>query len=232
MNAYVGWTILKEHSDRVPGKNFRALAGRPLFRWILDAVDAVPEIERIVINTDARARLLAQGVAESPRLSLRERPTGLRGAHVSANELLAADLPILPGEHFVMVHATSPFVRPDTIRRALAAFEEGVARGDGDSLFAVRRHQARFYRADGSPVNHDPARLVPTQTLEPWYEETSALYVFSRRSFAATGSRIGARPILFEVPKWESLDIDDEDDWALAERVAAGLGAAAPAPIP
>ncbi len=50
---------MKAHSARVSGKNFRAFAGEPLFRWILDTLLKVEEIEKIVINTDARDILAA-----------------------------------------------------------------------------------------------------------------------------------------------------------------------------
>ncbi|MGA2052899.1 MAG: hypothetical protein ABSH19_06280 [Opitutales bacterium] len=46
---------IKAHSARVPGKNFKPLAGFPLFDWILRTLTALPEISQIVINTDARS---------------------------------------------------------------------------------------------------------------------------------------------------------------------------------
>ena len=46
---------MKANSERVKGKNFRELAGKPLFKWILDELLAVPAIDKVVINTDALA---------------------------------------------------------------------------------------------------------------------------------------------------------------------------------
>jgi CMP-N-acetylneuraminic acid synthetase len=89
-----------------------------------------------------------------------------------------------------------------------------------DSLFTVNKFQTRFYRADGSPVNHDPNNLIRTQDLEPWFEENSNLYIFSKASFEATNARIGKRPILFETPRIESADIDDQEGWDIAETMA------------
>ena len=54
---------MKAHSARVTSKNFRMIAGKPLFRWILDTMLATPEIDRIVINTDARDILAANGLS-------------------------------------------------------------------------------------------------------------------------------------------------------------------------
>ena len=91
---------------------------------------------------------------------------------------------------------------------------------DGDSLFTVNRLQSRFYRSSGEPVNHDPDHLLPTQELEPWFEENSCLYLFTRESFSSTNARIGKRPVLFEIPKSEAVDIDLPEDWEVAEAIA------------
>jgi CMP-N-acetylneuraminic acid synthetase len=60
-----------------------------------------------------------------------------------------------------------------------------------------------------------------TQELPPYFEENSNLYLFTAASFAATNARIGQRPLLFETPRLESVDIDDEEGWRLAEILAA-----------
>jgi CMP-N-acetylneuraminic acid synthetase len=65
-------------------------------------------------------------------------------------------------------------------------------------------------------VNHDPDNLIPTQNLEPWFEENSNLYIFTRESFATTNARIGKRPMMYEGPRFESIDIDTPADWDLA----------------
>ena len=215
--------IIKRHSARVPGKNFRALGGRPLFRWILDTLLGTDGVERVVINTDAVDRLEACGLPQDPRLVLDPRKQALSGDHITANTLLADVMPRFPSRVYLMTHATSPFLSAETIARALAELE---ASPGADSLFSVSRHRARFYGADGRALNHNPDNLVPTQDLEAWYEENSALYLFTAESFAATGSRVGQHPITFPTPPWESVDIDVPDDWHLAELIAAGLNAA------
>lgn len=213
---------IKRNSERVPGKNFRDFNGRPLFRWMLDTLLEIEELDRIVINTDARDLLESHGAAESARVLLRDRKPEIRGDHVSMNLVLADDIGAVPAGRYLMTHATNPLLTATSIRRALAAFEEALRDGRADSLFTVNRHQARFYRADGSPINHDPQNLIPTQQLEPWFEENSSLYFFTPDSFAATAARIGRRPAMFTLPPSESLDIDDMDGWDLAEAAARG----------
>ena len=216
----IAYLIIKKYSERVPGKNFRELGEKPLFRWILDTLQEVDELERIVINTDARERLASLGLVESERLVLRDRQEDLLGNDVTANTLIAADLNEIEGEEWLMTHVTNPFLSAATIRGGIARYRECVDDGSADSLFSVNHVNRRLYGADGDAINHDPKKLMPTQDLPPVYEENSCLYIFSKASFRATDTRIGLKPHLFETPQLESLDIDEIEDWRLAEMMS------------
>jgi CMP-N-acetylneuraminic acid synthetase len=133
------------------------------------------------------------------------------------NKIIADDIEAMPADFYLMTHTTNPLLSAETIREAIRRFSE--PKREFDSIFTVNKHQTRFYRKDLSPINHDPNNLVRTQDLEPWYEENSNLYVFTKRSFAATGARIGAKPALLEMRKTESIDIDDAETWDLADAV-------------
>lgn len=218
---------MKANSQRVKGKNFKELQGKPLFRWILDSLLGIDEIDLVVINTDARSVLAENGLVESDRVKIRDRKPELVGDKVSMNRILEDDIRDVPADTYLMTHTTNPMLSTATIAAALTAYREGVAAGTADSLFTVNRFQTRFYRADGSAVNHDPKNLIQTQDLEPWFEENSNLYIFTRESFERTDARIGDKPILFPTPKIESVDIDTPEDWEIATRVAAAAAALA-----
>jgi CMP-N-acetylneuraminic acid synthetase len=211
---------MKAHSQRVPSKNFRDFAGKPLYRWILDTLLSLEEIDLVLINTDARGILEKSGLVETDRVMLRERKPELCGDLVSMNLILRDDISAVPSSTFLMTHTTNPLLKAATIRGAIARFRAGVASDSADSLFTVTKRQTRFYRADCSAVNHDPNKLLRTQDLEPWFEENSNLYLFTRDSFNSTNARIGAKPLLFETTKMESADIDDREDWDIAEALA------------
>ena len=207
---------MKANSERVKGKNFRDFCGKPLFRWILDALLDVEDIDEVIINTDARHILAENGLTDSERVTIRDRKPEICGDLVSMNLVLADDVANVDADIYLMTHTTNPLMKADTIRKALAAFRETQAEGRADSLFTVDKIQTRFYREDCSPVNHDPNNLVRTQDLEPWFEENSNLYIFTRDSFAKTDARIGAKPMMYESPKFESIDIDTPADWDFA----------------
>lgn len=220
---------MKAHSARVTSKNFRMIAGKPLYRWVLDTLLSVGEIDAIVINTDARDILEASGLNDGDgngRIIIRDRKPEICGDFVSMNLVLEDDIAGVPSDYYLMTHTTNPLISAATISRILQTFFAGIGDGSIDSLFTVNRLQTRFYTPDGVPINHDPNNLIRTQDLDPYMEENSVCYLFSPKSFAATSARIGEHPALFETPAIESVDIDEPSDWFIAEsllrRVANG----------
>ena len=218
---------MKAHSERVSGKNFRDFNGKPLFRWVLDTLLSIDAIDCVVINTDARDILPRNGLVDGPRVMIRDRRPEICGDFVSMNLIIADDLANVPADVYVMTHTTNPLLQPRTVREAIGKLEAARKTGDADSVFTVNKFQTRFYRADGSAVNHDPNHLVRTQDLEPWYEENSNLYVFTAESFRATKARIGRKPLFQEMSRLESSDIDTQDDWDFAVLAARALSAKA-----
>lgn len=207
---------MKAHSSRVPGKNFREMHGKPLFRWMLDVLLSLQFIDLVVINTDARAKLEVAGMPASDRVVIKPRPEHLLGDEVSMNRIIASDLDTHPADHYLMTHTTNPLLSGETLRGAMRQYFAALERGH-DSLFSVTRHQARFYDRDARPINHDPNELIPTQNLEPWFEENSCYYFFNPTSFSRTQTRIGATPLMHETPEGEDVDIDEWRDWHLAK---------------
>ncbi|NSY35202.1 acylneuraminate cytidylyltransferase family protein [Pseudoalteromonas sp. JC28] len=217
MTKIVALLPIKANSERVKGKNFRELAGKPLFQWILDALLSNSDIDQVVINTDAKDILVENGLKESERVVIRERKPELCGDLVSMNLILADDIEAVPADIYLMTHTTNPLITQNTIKKAIQTF---ATQKEFDSLFSVNKIQTRFYRADVSPVNHDPDNLIRTQDLEPWFEENSCLFLFTEQSFTKTNARIGKKPMMYLTPALESIDIDEPEDWELASALA------------
>jgi CMP-N-acetylneuraminic acid synthetase len=204
---------MKANSERVKGKNFKIFNGKPLFRWTLDTLLAIKEIDQVVINTDAREILSENGLVETDRIIIRDRKAEICGDMVSMNLVIEDDVKNVNADIYLMTHTTNPLITAKTVGGALKSFQIQKQNGSADSLFTVDKIQTRFYREDCSAVNHDPDNLLRTQDLEPWFEENSNLYIFTKEAFSKTNARIGVKPMMFETPKFESIDIDTPDDW-------------------
>jgi CMP-N-acetylneuraminic acid synthetase len=88
---------MKANSERVKGKNFRDFCGKPLFRWILDTLLEVEEIDQVIINTDARQILADNGLTDTDRITIRDRKPEISGDMVSMNLVLADDVANVAG---------------------------------------------------------------------------------------------------------------------------------------
>ncbi len=208
---------MKANSERVKGKNFRTFCGKPLFRWVLDTLEDIEEIDLIQINTDARNILEENNLFEEKKIKFRDRKEDICGDLVSMNTIINDDVDSIDADIYLMTHTTNPLLSKDSIKKAILKYKDVLKKGQFDSLFTVNKIQDRFYSKDAVALNHNPANLVRTQDLEPWYQENSNLYLFTKDSFKKAKARIGKNPIMLETDPFESIDIDTEYDWDLAE---------------
>jgi len=214
MTTIAALVPMRHHSQRVPGKNFRQLAGRPLYEHILRKLESVPEIVSIAVDTDSP--VVMEGLREDfPSVQIIVRPQNLRSDDTPMNEVLEHDTARVEADLYLQTHTTNPLLQPETISRAIRTFLE--ARSSYDSLFSVTRLQTRLYDPNGKALNHNPGELIQTQDLPPVYEENSCLYVFGREQLLRRRHRIGERPLMFEIAAEEAWDIDTELDFEICE---------------
>jgi CMP-N-acetylneuraminic acid synthetase len=214
MTSFAALVPMRHHSQRVPSKNYRPLAGRPLFHHIITELLACPEIDEIVVDTDSDPIIV--GLRQHfPEVRIIERADHLRADAVSMNELLAYDTAQVQADYYLQTHSTNPLLRAKTISGAIQKFLAGYPAVD--SLFSVTRLQTRLWDQLGRAINHNPSILLQTQDLPPVYEENSCIYIFTRQLLLARRNRIGERPLMYEVDAAEAWDIDDEVDFAITD---------------
>ncbi len=205
---------MRHHSQRVPGKNYRLLAGKPLYQHVIETLLNVPEINDIVVDTDSDA--IMDGLHQNfPQVKVLDRPEHLRADDVPMNDILIHDTEQFPADFYLQTHSTNPLLKPQTISSAINKFVEQYP--ERDSLFSVTRWQTRLYDRHGKAINHDPSVLIQTQDLPPVYEENSCLYIFTRANLIKKHHRIGDTPLMFEIDADEAWDIDEELDFAICD---------------
>jgi len=205
---------MRHLSMRVPGKNYRDLAGKPLFHHILNTLQGVPELDGILVDTDSP--VILEGLARFfPNVVALNRPEYLRADTIPMNEILIYDTGQIEADFYLQTHSTNPLLRPETVSRAIEVFLGSFP--EHDSLFGVTRLQTRLWDKSGRPVNHNPEVLLRTQDLPPIYEENSCVYIFQREVLLARRNRLGERPLMFEIPAEEAWDIDEELDFTVAD---------------
>ncbi len=203
---------MRHNSERVPGKNYRPLAGKPLYRHILDTLLACPEISQVVVDTDSP--IILEGLEQSyPQVVALKRPEHLRAGTIPMNEILLHDSSLVQADLYLQTHSTNPLLHTSTVTKAIQALLSN--RPAYDSLFSVTRRQVRLWDSLTRPINHNAAFLLRTQDLPPIYEENSCLYIFTRQNLEQRRNRLGERPLMFEIDPDEAWDIDDELAFAI-----------------
>ena len=211
----VAFVPIRLNSQRIEQKNLRPLGGRPLMTYLLESLAQAKNIDEVYVycsNPDIAEHLPA-GVKFLRRDERLDSNTTL-GAEIYDAFTREVDADI-----YILAHTTSPFIRTSTIEQAVAAVESG----DHDSAFSAERIQT-FTWWEGKPLNYSLQHIPRTQDLEPIFVETSAFFVFKREVWCEQHRRIGERPYIAVTDRIESMDIDNPDDFTLAEAiVAAGL---------
>lgn len=212
MTTIVALVPMRHHSQRVSGKNYRPLAGRPLYQHILDTLLSCPEIDQVVVDTDSPP--LIEGLRQNyPQVQVIERPEHLRADSTPMNEVLVHDTSLVQADFYLQTHSTNPLLQASSISGAVRTFLNTYPACD--SLFSVTRLQTRLWDQLGRAINHNPAILLQTQDLPPVYEENSCMYIFTRQTLLTRRNRLGERPLMYEILPAEAWDIDDEIDFAI-----------------
>lgn len=207
----VAFVPIRLNSQRVEGKNLRRLGGKPLLRHILDTLQQCERIDEIHVycSDETIKPLLPERVRFLRRSEALDRDTTL------GREIYDAFTAEVEADLYVLAHATSPFIRPETIDEAIGKVRSGAY----DSAFSAERLQT-FAWYGGQPLNYSLDAIPRTQTIEPVYVETSAFFIFPRTLWQQRHRRIGDRPYMAVVDRIEGLDIDYPEDFAVAEAIA------------
>ena len=210
---------IKSESQRVPNKNFKNLNKKALFKWILEKLISINEIDQIIINTDAVRKVRNKlGVKINKKIIIKQRIDELKGNEISMNEIIKDDLNDCNNNDIIMTHATNPLLTKGFIVKCIEKYKESIKK-NYDSLVTFDQFYGRFFDHNFRPLNHRTGQLIQTQDLKPLYFENSNLYVFSKKSFKKKNNRIGNKPNFMITPKEISLDIDNKADWKIAEKL-------------
>jgi CMP-N-acetylneuraminic acid synthetase len=206
---------IKKNSQRVEGKNFRIFDGLPLYKHTLYKLKDFD----VFVDTDSDEIL--EEVSKDRRLfhvSAYRRSPDLIGDETPVCDLIKyfAETHCDSKDAICQVHVTSPFLSVKTLKEA-----HNIINNDKryDSVVSCSVLQTRLWRQENygmCPINHNPMKLEQTQDLPRYYEENSLFYIFYSGQITATGNRIGTSPYFYVTEQSESLDIDTEEDWQLA----------------
>ena len=195
---------IKSNSERVPGKNFQLILGKPLYRFILESVQS-SNFDQVFVDSDSEE---VREYCKEHGLTFIPRQPALAENTANGNDLLRYHVSSIEADYYFQLFATAPLLRTETINRCIDTL---IGSDEYDSILTSKSRYSWFW-FDDKPVNYDPKVLPRSQDARPIVEETTGLYGISAQAFNATGSRIGANPYFHEVSEAEALDLDTQAD--------------------
>ena len=202
---------MKLNNRRLPQKNTKPFTnGKPLCWYILSTLLQVEGVEEVYVycsNPDIQ-EFLPEGVKYLRRGEDLDQDT------TKMNEVLQRFAGEVPADVYVMTHTTAPFIKKESIEKGLNA----VLSGEYDSAFAVKELRDFLWK-DGKPFNYQLDAIPRTQDLPALYEETSGFYIYKGEVMTKMGRRIGDNPCLVTVGELESCDIDEPEDFLIADAI-------------
>lgn len=218
-------------SKRLPNKNVRVLGGLPLIAWTIKAAIEAHVFDDVLVSTDDAtiAEIATRFGASVPWL----RPAELATDTATSIDVLLHALDLAdPGElrygHVALLQPTSPFRTATSI----AAGVKQCLSGGGAPVVAVspaRTHPDLCFRLDpgGRMYKFIPEMAgasLRSQDLSPAFEVNGALYVASVKYLRSHRTFFGPDATALVIQsRAESIDIDDDWDWKLAQWVASSM---------
>ena len=199
---------IKKKSERVPGKNFRMIGGKPLFKYFLDKLSSC-NFDEVYIDSDSEE---IEEYSKNKGYGFIHRDPELSKNTANGNDLLNHHVKKIQSDYYFQLFVTSPLLKVETVNACI----EILHNGKYDSVLTSRSIYTWFW-FDGSPVNYDPRILPRSQDAKPVVMETTGLYGIKRQALLANKSRIGESPYFFEVTDAEAIDLDNEFDFKLLE---------------
>jgi CMP-N-acetylneuraminic acid synthetase len=199
----VGIIPFKEVSTRVPEKNFRDLAGAPLYKHIIRKALA-SNLDKVFVCTNSSK---AQEEAKKMGAEITDYVEG------TGDKLIYLPSKKINSKIYVQLFATAPFLRSETINEAIKILEQNK---EYDSVFTIKkRHEWAWYR--GSPITYYPGNLPRSQDAHPLQIESTGLYAITNKALKEYKRRVGNKPYMLEIDLIEGWDIDEPLEFKIAE---------------
>lgn len=202
---------MKLNNRRLPQKNTKRFTnGKPLCSYILSTLLEIDKIDEVYVycsNPEIKEFI-------PNKVKFLQRSESLDKDTTSMTEVLTCFTKEVPADIYVLTHTTAPFISKESIQKGL----ESVVSGKYDSSFAAKKLQD-FLWMEGKPFNYTLDNIPRTQDLQPIYEETSGFYIYTHDVMTELHRRIGENPFIVEIGEIESIDIDEAEDFIIADAV-------------
>lgn len=205
-------------SKSIPLKNIKPLCGKPLVCWNIEALEACPAVDEVVVATDSDDiwKTVESRNYEKTHLYRRSAKNASDTASTESVMLEYIDYAKLSKDDvFMLVQATSPLTEAVHFTEALQQYGEGKY----DSMLTCVRNYRFFWNEDGSSMNYDYMNRPRRQNFSGMLMENGAFYINTVGKILSNGNRLGGKIGIYEMPEYTATEIDEPDDWMILEKL-------------
>lgn len=217
MSKSIGFLPLRKGSKGIPNKNKRAIAGRPLFLWVLaEAVKSELDEVYIFTDDDYYKEYVTKNLYDTDKVKVvsRSAESATDTASTEYGILEFCDSIQFNFDVFCLLQATSPFTTSSDINNCLKKLK-----GAYDSALTVVRTHRFAWNSNGSPLNYDYMNRPRRQDFDGLLIENGAIYVSTKKALQKSRNRISGKIGLVEMMDESFHEIDTETDWILVEQL-------------
>ena len=205
-------------SKSIPLKNIKEFCGKPLVYWNLEALQNSINIDKIFVATDCEEIKSIVNCFGFSKVSVYDREP------VNANDTASTESVMLEfidkqnfndKDLFFLVQATSPLTQTKDFDEAINILKSQNA----DSLLTCVKIKRFFWNENGSPLNYDYKSRPRRQDFDGVLMENGAFYINSVENIKKEKNRLSGNIAIYEMEEFKSVDIDEVDDWLMAEKV-------------
>lgn len=220
MKVAVQIPIKGKPSTRVPNKNFRELAGKPLSFWLLDEInDNLPAEWDLYIDSEKEEVFDRVKERYGDRFKFHKRASWFASDSANGNHLIS-QFAVLHDNYdiYVQAYVTAVNLKGDMIKESVKSLMDST--DTHDSVLLVTE-ETGWYWKDGKAMNYNPniPYGLPRSQDATLLKETTGLYAVTKETVFKTGCRVGENPIFFHVPNQQAIDIDTMEDFLEAKNM-------------
>ncbi|MFA6394272.1 MAG: acylneuraminate cytidylyltransferase family protein [Patescibacteria group bacterium] len=222
MDKVLAYIPARVGSKRIKDKNIKNFLGKPLISYTIKQARACGFVSKIIVDTDSPkiAEISKKYGAETPWLrpvQLASDKSNIRDAIAYILERLKKEQKYTP-DYILLLQTTSPLRE----LRDIEACWELIKKTKADTVLTVCPTHPRLYYLDENKnivlANGNEKMSTNIQDWRPAYILNGCFaYIFKTKSFLKEKNVIMKNTKAVICDKWRSVDLDEPEDWALAE---------------
>ena len=216
-NKVIAMVPVRAGSVRVPNKNIRPFADINLLELKLELLKKLDGLADIIVSTDCE---MSANIASKKNVNVQWRNKYYAGSKVTNDQHWLHIAQTTPGDIVFFAQVCNPLLKVSSMQRALNKF---LSSNVNDSLNSVSSEK-KFLWQNQKPINYNINETPKSQDLPDIVSLNFAISIIKKQSMIERKNLVGYNPDFIELDKVESMDIDELNDFKIAEVMYKELG--------